>query len=71
MDTNLQVTDVATTYFKGNLVRISATKECRGGGSIVQPFLTGGLAASELSASLFGRFIRWKSPRHQLNKRLG
>jgi len=46
MDTHLQensgVTDVAATYFKSNLVRISATKECGGGGGIIQPFLTGG-----------------------------
>lgn len=62
---NSGVTDVSATYFKGNLVRISATKECRGGGGIVQPFLTGGLAASELSTSLFGRFIRWKT--HGIN----
>jgi hypothetical protein len=43
---NSGLTDVATTYFKVNIVRISAMKECRGGGGVVQPFLTGGLAAS-------------------------
>jgi len=43
MDTHLQensgVTDLAATSFKGNLVRISATKECRGGGGLVPAIL--------------------------------